>query len=70
MGQVLTFPTLKAASRSAEVCLETRASGKPDNVVLFDGVFIEYHDKSVIRKHVGAVSWVSDLNTPPRRGQR
>lgn len=70
MGQVLAFPTRKVANRTAELNLERSLSGKADNVVLFDGVFIEYHEKPDVCKRLGVKSWVSDLDTPPRQGQR
>ncbi|MEP0519678.1 MAG: hypothetical protein ABJO09_07165 [Hyphomicrobiales bacterium] len=70
MGQVLTFPTRKVASESAKAKLETCVSDDANNVVLFDGVFVEYHEKPDVCERVGAKSWISDLDTTPRQGQR
>lgn len=70
MGQVLTFPTLKVASRSSDICLKKSSSSKTDNVLLFAGVFVEYHDKIAVPKRAGALSWMSCRNTPPRREKR
>lgn len=70
MGQVLAFPTPKVSEKFAAAHSINRTSGKADNVVLFGGVFIEYHGKPVARKRALPMKWVSDTNPTPRRGQR
>lgn len=69
MGQVLTFPALKKANKSVKKSAARSASNKIDNVLLFNGVFVEYHDKPVVHKRTRSLKWVSDTQTTPRRGQ-
>ena len=69
MGQVLTFPAQKKANTSVNLGADKSASKKTDNVVLFEGVFIEYHDRPVVQIHACPLKWVSDTHPTPRTGR-
>lgn len=70
MGQVLTFPTHKAITTHASKRMGTNGVVRANNVVIFEGVFVEYHDKPVVHRRARQKEIVPDKRLNPCQKRR